>query len=364
MVVPGHRYRPFFTIAVPTYNRHDLLRETLHSILAQDFADFEVIVGNDYTAEVLTGDLLCISDPRVRFVNHPLNLREVGNMNALLGLARGRYFTWLFDDDLYHPDFLARAYDSLTRTGYPPALFPSFRVLWESERFQPGGIVSCPESVFGGREFLRSYFSGRLKITSTSGLFSTCALREVVGPLEELCPSAIGLYSEFLFLARCALLERIGFMDAPLVLMRAHTGSWSESNLELDKYLEAGQNLVRRCGQVLRHPALSDDFGKNLMGICRLHLYTYAYKAAKLEIARGGFGPLAAWRAMSRLAREHAATRRTYAAEAGSSRLATRLLFLPTQAKHAVLILGTLAVHWGRTIHPGFLKRSCPELGV
>lgn len=364
MVVSGPAARPFFTIAVPTYNRHDLLRETLLSILAQSFADFEVIVGNDYTGELLTGASLQICDPRLRFVNHPENLREVGNMNALLDQAKGRYFTWLFDDDLYHPDFLLRAHDNLVRTGYPPALFPSFRVLWEAEEFRPGSIGPCPESVLSGREFLSSYFSGRLKINSTSGLFSTCALREVVGPLEELCPSAIGLYAEFLLLVRCALFERIGHLDAPLVLMRAHTGSWSESNLELDKYLVAGQNLVRRSGELFRHPALAADFRKNLLGICRLHLYTYAYKAARLEIARGSFGLRAACRALARLAREQAITRRTYAEEAESTRLATYLCFLPALFKHAMLILATLAVHWVRTSHPGFLKRSCPDLGV
>ena len=51
-------------------------------------------------------------DPRIRFVNHPTNLREVGNMNALLREATGRYFTWLFDDDLYEPGFLKAAYDA------------------------------------------------------------------------------------------------------------------------------------------------------------------------------------------------------------------------------------------------------------
>lgn len=360
----GTERRPFFTIAVPTYDRHDLLRETLHAILAQTFTDFEVIVGNDYTAELLTGEVLGISDPRVRFVNHPQNLREVGNMNALLAFAQGRYFTWLFDDDLYEPDFLFRAHDNLTRTDYPPALFPSYRVLWELEPFRPVNISFCPESLFSGREFLKSYFSGRLKIVSTSGLFETSVLREVATPLEELCPSAIGLYSEFLLLMRCALFERIGFMDAPFVLMRAHTGSWSESNTELNKYQEAGQRLVRLSAQVFRAPALSDDFRENLLGICRLHLYTYAYKTAKFEIARGNFGPIGAYRSIARLTREHVIIRRTYADEADTRGFPTYLLFLPIQMKHAMLILGTLAVHWVRKFYPNFLKLRHPDIGV
>jgi glycosyltransferase involved in cell wall biosynthesis len=89
LAVTEETTRPFFSIGVTTYNRHELLRETLNSILAQSFTDFEVIVGNDYTQEVLTGEMLGITDPRIRFVNHPRNLREVGNMNALLEMAKG-----------------------------------------------------------------------------------------------------------------------------------------------------------------------------------------------------------------------------------------------------------------------------------
>ena len=39
---------PFFSIGVTTYNRKELLKQTLISIINQTFTDFEVIVGNDY----------------------------------------------------------------------------------------------------------------------------------------------------------------------------------------------------------------------------------------------------------------------------------------------------------------------------
>ncbi|QEM66791.1 glycosyltransferase family 2 protein [Geobacter sp. FeAm09] len=368
--------RPFVTIGVPTYNRHDLLRDTLNSILSQSFTDFEVIVGNDFTAEVLTGDMLGISDPRIRFVNHPRNLREVGNMNALLALASGRYFTWLFDDDLYEPDFLATACALLTKSNFPPAFFSSCRVL-RYDKLLPGlqnisflssakdtrtGAVQGQEmfhtmDLLTGREFL-GRFIGSLKIVSTSGLFDTAALRGIVGGVEELCDSAIGLYCEYLFLIRCGQFDRIAYTDVPFVLMRAHTGSWSESNLELDKYHEAGKELVRRCGEVLKHPGLLADYDSNLAKICKLHLVTYAYKSARLEIARKAFGPAAACRALSRLVKETAKTKSSFASAGGSDNFRTTLMFALAQIRQACLICGTLAVHWLRQFRP---KR--PELG-
>src|SRR6266576_6222332 len=110
---------PLFSIGVTTYNRVELLVETLNSITAQTFGDFEVIVANDNPNRTVTAESLGVSDPRIRFVNNPKNLGELDNMNSLLALSRGRYFTWIADDDLYASDFLERANDALQKFDYP-----------------------------------------------------------------------------------------------------------------------------------------------------------------------------------------------------------------------------------------------------
>lgn len=305
--------QPFFTIGVPTYNRHELLRLTLHSILAQTFSDFEVIVGNDYTAESLTGEMLGITDPRIRFVNHPHNLREVGNMNALLTTASGRYFTWLFDDDLYEPDFLQIGHDSMIRTGYPPAFFSSFRTIHNHDIVQPERFEPGPVEILSGPEFIRRYDVLQPYVISTCGFIETAAMRSIVGGVEELCASSIGLYCEYLLLVRYALLEKIAYVDIPLVIFRVHPDSWGEKNTELEKYLEAGSNLVSRSADVLRHPSLVADIDSNLMTICKIHLYTFATKSAMSEIGRLESGIPAAYRAVKRFLSESRKIRKMYA---------------------------------------------------
>lgn len=337
--------QPFFTIGVPTYNRHDLLRETLQSILSQGFADFEVIVGNDYTAETLTGELLGISDPRVRFVNYPRNLREVGNMSALLELATGRYFTWLFDDDLYEPDFLQTAHDCLVKTGFPPAFFSSFRMMKPGENFQPQNLQYGTIAELTGREFLRCYSAHRPKIASTSGLFDTVALRSIVGGVEELCASPIGLHCEYLFLVKCALLGRIIYVDAPLYVFRRHPDSSSESTQDLENYLIAGQALVRRSSEVLRHPTLVDDYSANLIKICVIHIITFAYVASRFEFAQRGFGVCTIYRALSRHRKETLLTRKLYARQGGDTGFRSRLAFLRIEFFCRYIILRLLAYY-------------------
>lgn len=318
MVKGGEGRQPFVTIGITTYNRKELLRKTLDSVLAQGFDDFEVIVGNDYTAEELTGEMLGIGDPRIRFVNHPVNLREVGNMNALLEMAGGRYFTWLYDDDLYAPGFMRTAYDSLSGAGFPQAYFCSYVIFPDGETPSDVPPPAGGPLEFSGRGFLNWYSVFRLKLFPTYGLFETQALRSRVGGFETLCDSAIALYSEYLFLAKCGLFERILFVDAPLYGYRLHEGSWSETNTELDMYLTAGENLVRRSSEVLRVPELVADYSANLLKICSLHLIEFAHKQGShlnylSEQEQRGFGLRAACRIVAGHWREAFRIRRLYA---------------------------------------------------
>ena len=121
---------PFFSIGVTTYNRPEMLKQTLMSIRAQTFADFEVIVGNDYAQEPLSAEFLGITDSRIRFINHPQNLGEAGNMNTLLNMSRGRYFTWQCDDDLYAPNFLGEVHSALVEFNYPTCVFTAYEFIY------------------------------------------------------------------------------------------------------------------------------------------------------------------------------------------------------------------------------------------
>jgi hypothetical protein len=156
-------------------------------------------------------------------------------------------------------------------------------------------------------------------------LFDTAALLNVVGGVKELCASAIGVYCEYLFLVRCALLDRIALVDTPLVLFRIHAESWSESPRELDRYLDAGGELVKRCAVVLRHPTLMADFDVNLLAICQQHLVTVAHRLARIEIVRGRFGVGAMFRGLAGYLKEASRTRHNFLQAGGRKNFRNRL---------------------------------------
>lgn len=255
---------PFFSIGLPTYDRPELLKQCLLSILRQTFTDFEVIVGNDYIDSPLSGEQLGINDPRVRFVNHPKNLGEIDNMNSLLALSQGRYFTWQFDDDLYAPDFLEATHSALTKFNFPQCVYTSFCYVWGTSF--PNVASSSkpwPSTLFSGRRFLRSYLSGHLKLLGCCGVFETDCLRKM-GGVKKLCAHPIGAHSEHFIIIQTGLLDRVVYVKAPLVIYRNYDDSWSYKNRDVDTYIQAGQAYLLESVAVLQESTLRDDFQQNL----------------------------------------------------------------------------------------------------
>jgi glycosyltransferase involved in cell wall biosynthesis len=99
---------PKVTVVVPTFRRAALLKETVDSILAQTYRDFELVIvdnmSDDGTEAYVTG----IGDPRVRYFRNPNNGIIAANRNFGIGKARGEYIALCDDDDLWLPEKLMK----------------------------------------------------------------------------------------------------------------------------------------------------------------------------------------------------------------------------------------------------------------
>src|SRR5260221_2544045 len=90
---------PFFSVVIPTYNRADLVRETLKSVFQQAFLDFEVIVVDDGSTE----DMSCvIADyaERVTFLRQE-NAGPPVARNLAIARAKGTYIAFHASDDIW-----------------------------------------------------------------------------------------------------------------------------------------------------------------------------------------------------------------------------------------------------------------------
>jgi glycosyltransferase involved in cell wall biosynthesis len=98
---------PTVSIVIPAYNVAPYIGETLDSVFAQTFADYEVIVINDGSPD--TEELERAIQPyreRIRYLSQK-NSGASAARNAGLHAARGKLIAFLDADDLWSPNYLA-----------------------------------------------------------------------------------------------------------------------------------------------------------------------------------------------------------------------------------------------------------------
>jgi hypothetical protein len=91
---------PTVSVVIPTHNRSQYLRQAVDSVLAQSYADFEVIVVDDGSSDDTRAIVCGFTDARVRY-SYQSNAGRCAARNAGIQLARGDYVSFLDDDDLF-----------------------------------------------------------------------------------------------------------------------------------------------------------------------------------------------------------------------------------------------------------------------
>lgn len=125
---------PTVSVIIPTYGHRDFILETLESVFAQSFTDFEIVVVNDGSLDD-TAELLAplIASGRIRYLAQPNQGQSVAR-NAGLAIALGEYIAFLDDDDTWPPDKLAQQVAFLRER--PAAVGVAGQVVSDRERLR------------------------------------------------------------------------------------------------------------------------------------------------------------------------------------------------------------------------------------
>lgn len=101
---------PLITVCVPAYNAGRYLPETLASLRAQTFADWELIVtedGSSEPVEALVNAFAATVPQSVTYQRHPHNRGLPATRNTGIAGANGAWIALLDSDDLWTPDHLS-----------------------------------------------------------------------------------------------------------------------------------------------------------------------------------------------------------------------------------------------------------------
>jgi glycosyltransferase involved in cell wall biosynthesis len=100
---------PVFSIILPTYNRAHLLHRAIQSVINQTYENFELIIVDDGSTDFTHEVVKIFNDQRIIYVRHEQNKGVTAAYNTGLRLARGKYITFLGDDDELLPNALETA---------------------------------------------------------------------------------------------------------------------------------------------------------------------------------------------------------------------------------------------------------------
>src|SRR5207244_11742434 len=107
--------KPRLSIAVPVRNGGRFIGQTLDSLLAQNYSDFELIISDNASTDQTEAvcQAYAVRDRRIRYHRSSQDFGSARNYNYLFQQARAEYFKWAAADDLYAPEFVGRCTEVL-----------------------------------------------------------------------------------------------------------------------------------------------------------------------------------------------------------------------------------------------------------
>jgi glycosyltransferase involved in cell wall biosynthesis len=228
---------PAVTVVMPAYDAAAFIGEAIESVLAQTFADWELVVvddgSTDGTPEVVAG----YDDPRVRLLTLEHSGLPAVARNHGLAASASRYVAFLDADDLWRPPKLARqlaVLDSRPEVGVVHTGFEQLR----DGALEP--IIPLPGLTASGPQF------ERLAVGNYIANSSVLLRRELLarhGPFDE-DPQLRGT-EDFELWLRLSPHTELAYVHEPLLVHRLHARNLGQGKQMGLGYVTAMEKIAR-----------------------------------------------------------------------------------------------------------------------
>jgi glycosyltransferase involved in cell wall biosynthesis len=244
---------PTVSVIVCFLNEERFLGEAVASVLAQTFADWELLLVDDGSTDGSSGiarDLAASEPDRVRYLDHDghRNLGLSASRNAGIARARGRYIAFLDADDSWYPGKLHEQVEILDR--HPQAaMVIGASTYWRSWAGQSEGVDEIipigaeQDAVIAPPELMtRLYPLGAGATPPPSDILARCDAVRAVGGFEASFRGPLMLYEDQAFLSKIC-------RRYPVYVASA---CWDRYRLRADSIV-ATQRAAQRYWQVRSH---------------------------------------------------------------------------------------------------------------
>jgi glycosyltransferase involved in cell wall biosynthesis len=176
---------PKVSVIIPAYRVAPFIRETLDSVLAQSFADYEIIIINDGSPDTAELETVLADYNDLIYVKQE-NRGAGAARNEGLRRASGELVAFLDGDDIWYPDFLSEQVRLLESNGGYDLVYADAMKFGDPER---EGHTSMEESPSRGEVTFSSLLSGRCSVI-TSAVVARRQPIAAVGLFDENFPNS------------------------------------------------------------------------------------------------------------------------------------------------------------------------------
>jgi GalNAc5-diNAcBac-PP-undecaprenol beta-1,3-glucosyltransferase len=163
-----------FSIIIPTYNRANILEETLLSVLDQTYANYEVLVVDDGSTDNTRETVEGFKNKKIRYFYKVNEERSIAR-NYGAAKATGDYLIFLDSDDKMDRSHLMSVYEFVkTKTPEPLFIFAGYQILntdhshlysygmtgfFDPRKLVYGNYLGCSSVIIQKELFKKHYFN-------------------------------------------------------------------------------------------------------------------------------------------------------------------------------------------------------------
>lgn len=151
------------SIITPSYNASRFIEQTIQSVLAQTYQNWEMIIvddgSKDHSVEII--NRYAESDHRIKLIQNQTNKGAAETRNVAIRVAKGDYIAFLDSDDLWVPEKLEKQLHFMEKNGVAFS-FSAYEVIQENGTSTHKIIAVPPQIDYEG--YLRNTIIGCLTV--------------------------------------------------------------------------------------------------------------------------------------------------------------------------------------------------------
>ncbi|MBR7131196.1 MAG: glycosyltransferase [Lentisphaeria bacterium] len=257
--------QPLVSVGVSAYNRKDLLRLCLASLLAQSYQNCEIIVVDDGSTDG-TNEMMAAEFPQIRYIRQE-NAGDAAAKNHAAREASGKYIVFNDSDDLFLPQAVEKLVAALPDDDDNAVSYGTYQTIDIAGNTLPTKRKAA--------EFPSGRITGSLLrhilVNSTATLIPRKLFLDNGG-----FDSSLRVSHDYDFFLRISLASRFFAVQEPVFLRRRHGGNLSAGSYDkirvvhdvLERFIAGNQEKLRPFAGIIRkrradiHHKLCREAGK------------------------------------------------------------------------------------------------------